>query len=189
MNTPTHLLVACALLSRVDQPRRNLAVAAGALIPDLTIFVFYAVEKLAGTDERAIWSERYWTEPWQTLGAISNSVPLILVILAAGLALRAPIVKVFAFAALSHLALDFLFHANDAHRHFWPLTDWRFHAPISYWDSDHHGAVGRLIDLALLAGSAVILWRRFPGRRVRQALVFVALSFIGTGIYFSLAFG
>jgi len=33
------------------------------------------------------------------------------------------------------MVLDFPFHAEDAHKHFWPLSDWRFHSPFSYWDN------------------------------------------------------
>ena len=37
-------------------------------------------------------------------------------------------------AALVHLTLDFPLHNDDARAHFWPLTNWKFTSPVSYWD-------------------------------------------------------
>ena len=189
MNTATHLLLAAALFSREKAPTRNRAVMAGALAPDLSIFVFYGWAKaINGTDEREIWNTLYWTEPWQTLSALSNSIPLIALMLVIGIALKAPLVRVFALAALTHVILDLGFHATDAHRHFWPLTDWRFQSPISYWDTDHHGDLGGAIDLGLLVVSAAVLWRRFRAIWVRASLGLMVASLAATGIYFRLAF-
>jgi len=39
--------------------------------------VLYLWERvIAGTGSSVVWSRIYWQEPWQTLGAISNSFPL-----------------------------------------------------------------------------------------------------------------
>ena len=69
----------------------------------------------------------------------------------------------FAAAGLLHLALDFPLHNDDARRHFWPISDWVFESPLSYWDSAHHAAWVAPFGLAAVLAAAVVLWRRWPG--------------------------
>ena len=73
MNTVAHLIVASAVLSRHEAPRRNLVICLSALLPDLSIYIFFAWSRLQGWSGSETWDVRYWTEPWQTYGAVSNS--------------------------------------------------------------------------------------------------------------------
>ena len=189
MNTPTHILVAVSLLARPRSPRRNLLVIAGALVPDLSIFVFFACMQLfTSLSMEQIWREAYWTEPWQTLGAISNSVPIAIGLLALGTWRKVPLVTVFALALLTHALLDFPLHADDAHKHFWPLSDWRFHSPVSYWDPSHHGAIGNVIDLTVFVAACVVIWHRFRARWVRASIVVTAVLYVAVAAYFFISF-
>ncbi|MEM7328186.1 MAG: cobalamin biosynthesis protein CobQ [Pseudomonadota bacterium] len=147
----------------------------GALAPDISMFVFFAWSRLQGWTGHETWNVQYWNEPWQTMGAVSNSFLLF-----AGLyflaALRAwKLALVFAIASLLHLALDFPLHADDAHRHFWPLTDWRFFSPVSYWDPNAKGVLGSAIESLCVLFATVILWQRFPQYRWRALFVGLAL--------------
>ena len=189
MNAPTHLMAAAAILARPNDRLRNLAVLFGALAPDLSIFVFYGWMKLGGEkSEREIWGEAYWTEPWQTLGAISNTVPLAAGLFVIALWARALWLRMFALALLIHAALDFPVHAEDAHRHFWPLSDWRFQSPVSYWDPAYNGALGVAAEAAVLFASGFVLWRRFEIICVRIAVAATVLLYAAVGVYWSLAF-
>ena len=87
----------------------------------------------------------------------------------------------FALAALIHMATDFPVHAEDAYRHFWPLTDWRFYSSLSYWDINHHAAWVRLIDVAIAAISGLVLWRRFSTRRFSALWVRAVLGLLAIG--------
>lgn len=177
MNTVTHALVAAAVLARRKAPTPNRLVFLGSITPDLFILVFYVWTKSFTTlSEGEIWGEAYWTQPWQTFSAVSNSAPLAALLLAAGLWRRLPALSLFAAALLLHALLDFPVHADDAHRHFWPLTDWRFVSPLSYWDVNHHARWVALGEAVLLSGAALVLWRRFPARLIRLSLAaFVAV--------------
>ena len=123
MNTPTHVIAASAILARPDAKWRNRAVLAGALLPDLSIYVLVIWAAMTGGLDNSLWTETYWTEPWQTLGAISNSIPLALAVLGVAIWKRSSLFTVFAGALLIHAALDLPVHADDAHRHFWPVSD------------------------------------------------------------------
>jgi len=185
LNTPTHILTAAALFTKPGEPRRNWAVLIGALLPDLSIFALVAWARwIEDIPHQKIWREVYWQEPWQTLGAISNSFVIWgAVALLAGL-LGWRLVLFLALAVLAHLALDLPFHADDAHKHFWPLTDWRFHSPLSYWDNNHHGGWVSALELGIVLTSIAVLWLRFHSRIVRGALMAGLISLAGVPLFF-----
>ena len=68
----------------------------------------------------------------------------------------------FAASGLAHIACDFFLHHTDAHRQFWPFSDWRFRSPLSYWDSAHYGRVFRPFELGLAAIFTVLLMAEQP---------------------------
>lgn len=170
---------------RRDKPVRNTAVFLGALAPDLSIFVMYAWARLVeGLSASEVWRVLYWQEPWQTLSAISNSIPLWAMATALGLAVRQPIVFALGAAGLLHVSLDFPVHAGDAHVHFWPITDWRFHSPLSYWDARHFGHVIAPLEAMLGVVLSVLIWRRFRSLWVRTLLVISASAYVLVPLYF-----
>ena len=190
MNTPTHLLTAAALLMRRDAPARNTAVVVGALLPDLSIFVLFGWARLIqGVPEREIWRSLYWQEPWQTVGAIANSFPVWVLVLMVAACLGWRVFAALAGAALVHLMLDFPVHADDAHRHFWPLIDWRFHSPLSYWDGRYNARWVMAAEVVLVIACVAILWRRFENGVTRGLLVLTGISLCAAPIYFWLALG
>lgn len=194
MNTPTHLLIGAAALARPAEDSagrlRNAAILIGALIADAAIFVLFGWARLyQGVSERALWSEVYWQEPWQTLVAIGNSIPLYLGLLVFGLLARSQVAIVFAAAALLHLAFDLPFHHDDAHPHFWPFSDWRFNSPLSYWDPDHHGSLIALAEVGLAILLILFLWRRFRSRAVRAVLVLAFATYVAVPAYFTFMLG
>jgi hypothetical protein len=89
-----------------------------------------------------------------------------------------------ACAVLVHLSLDFPFHAADAHKHFWPLTDWRFHSPLSYWNDHHHARWVGVLELGLVLISMAVLWQRFHSRWVRAALLAGLTSLAAVPMFF-----
>lgn len=150
MNTQTHILLAAALLAKPGQPARNSAVIAGALAPDIAIYTLVVWSKFAGIPKHTVWSQLYYSPPWSDAVTIDNSAPLYLLLLLLGLVIsnwraNANFLTLFALAALIHLATDFPVHVGDAHAHFWPISDWRFRSPVSYWNPDHYGQLFALI--------------------------------------------
>lgn len=187
MNTPTHALIALATFSKSGERPRNLWVLAGALIPDIAIFLWAPWQRWGlGRDWGAIWDQHYFEGPMQTLIALFNSVPIYAAIFALAWWQRRTRwgvwVMVFSLAALLHIGLDAPVHGHDAYQHFWPLSDWRFYSPISYWEVDLHARWVSLAETALVMISAIILWRRFPKPWVRIILsILVAFTLLGAG--------
>jgi len=174
--------LALAILSKRGDRKRNLAVLVGSLIPDLAIFLWAPYQSIInGVSGEEMWRELYFAPPMQNLIAWFNSVPIYAALALAGFIARKTVagkmLLFFALAALIHMATDLPVHADDAYRHFWPLTDWRFYSPLSYWDVDHHARWVSLFEIALAVGCIPLLWRRFPALWVKILLGLAALFY------------
>ena len=166
-----------AAFGRPGAPRVTMAALAGGLLPDLSLYLMAGWQlTVVGTPPRVVFGELYHSSAWQAVFAVDNSVPLWGAVLALGLWSRRAWVVALAGAALLHLAFDLALHADDARRHFWPLTDWVFASPLSYWDRRHHGGlVGPLEIAATLALGAWLLARhRSAAARAVVAALMVA---------------
>ncbi len=174
MNTPAHLLIGAAAFARPARGRILAAAVLGSLLPDLSLYVMAGVSLfLLGIPEHVVFDQLYFSPAWQTVFAIDNSFFLWGLLLAAGLWRKSRVLAVAALAGLLHLAMDFLLHAGDGRPQFWPLSDWVFHSPVSYWDSAHHALWVAPVSMAVCAGAYVVLWNR--GLSVSAKLFFAAL--------------
>jgi len=183
MMSPTHSLLALAVLAKKGKRRHNWAVFIGSIIPDLAIYLWAPYQRYVnGVSGQQLWGELYFAPPMQNLIAYFNSIPIYAGLALLGYTARAKLwgqlLLVFALAALLHMVTDFPVHAEDAYRHFWPLTDWRFYSPFSYWDINHHAAWVGLIDVGIAAISGFVLWRRFPALWVRAVLGLLAIGYL-----------
>lgn len=161
MNTPAHVIVNAVALGRRGWKPHWFPITAGALLPDLPMFGFYLYQKLLlAVPERAIWAQAYFEPRWQNLFDLFNSLPLIAV--AALIAWRRRAAAWLAFFASMglHCLFDLPLHNEDAHAHFFPLSRWRFHSPVSYWDPEHHGTLALGAEFAVVIAGALLLARR-----------------------------
>ena len=198
MMSQTHILVASALMAKPGQKLRNCAIVIGAFVPDAAIYSLFVWSKLRGIDENKVWNELYWQEPWQTYTAAGNSALLYVVLMLIGaVAMRnAPaahkiglFLMFLSLAALTHIAGDFPVHVDDAHRHLWPISDWKFISPVSYWNPDHHGTLFSLFEALLGVVLCVILFRRFESWLVRIPLILLVAAYVLVPLYFTLQLG
>ena len=151
MNTPGHYILNLALLGKTIAPQHNLVIAIGAILPDLPIFVFYFVAKfIYRMPEGKIWSEAYYEPFWHNTVALFHSIPLALLITAACYFFRWQAGMILGISMVCHSLLDLPVHHDDAHRHFFPLSDYRFISPFSYWDVNHYGKIVAFIEMALV---------------------------------------
>jgi len=176
MNTPAHLLVGVALFSRRRLPRTGMMAALGSLLPDASLYVLAGVSLfvLQIPPER-VFGELYFSPAWQSVFAVDNSFVIWGAACAVALALRNAPAVAFAAAGLLHIATDFAMHNDDARPHFWPVSDWVFESPVSYWDSAHHAAVLAPFTLLAVVVSAVVIWRRWDNWGVRVAVVIACM--------------
>jgi membrane-bound metal-dependent hydrolase YbcI (DUF457 family) len=168
MNTPAHIVVNLTILGREEKTDAIVPVAVGALLPDLPMMVFYAYAKLfSGISESVIWSETYHAAGWQTLFDLFNSLPIIAAgYIAARLAGARRMALLFTSMAL-HCLGDLLLHHDDAHRHLFPLSNWRFSSPVSYWDPQHFGNIAGLLEAAAVIAGCIYLLRNSASVKAR----------------------
>ena len=189
MQTPTHMLIGLAPLGRSGEARRNAAALAGALLPDLPAILLAAwALHVQGRSPSEVFGTLYWSGAWQAVMAPTHSFPVWGAAFTVAFALRNPVLVAFTASGLIHLACDFPVHVLDAHRQFWPLSDWRFQSPVSYWDPAHHGDTVGLLEAALDVGLTLWMLVRHRGAPARAALVLVLLAYLGTVGYFAWTF-
>ena len=164
----------------------------GSLLPDVVIYLWAPYQMfIKGESGRRIWDELYFEAPMQNAIALFNSIPIYAVLAVIGFFARGKLwgkcLLVFALAALIHMATDLPVHGHDAYRHFWPLSDWRFYSPFSYWEADHHAGWVSLVETALAFASIFILWRRFPKLWVKIVLGLLTAAYIALQVVSRLA--
>jgi len=178
VNTPAHAIINLVLFRREARNRHALAIITGALVPDAPMFAFYLWSRSAGLSERSIWHNGYFDPGWQTLFDIFHSFPLITLAWLVAWKLRIRAVTAFVGSMFLHSCFDFPLHHNDAHRHFFPFSDWQFHSPVSYWNPAWHGQIiGGIEFVAVLAGAAWLL-REEEGRTLRRGVLCVLLLYL-----------
>ena len=131
------------------------AILLGATFPDLAMVYFFVYQKLIGTPDRVIWSERYFAEHWQLLFDLCNSMPIALLAMVIFARLNRPVLWLFSASAMLHMLCDLPVHHHDAHRHFLPFSNWRFHSPVSYWNPEFHGRPFAIAELIFSVGASV----------------------------------
>lgn len=178
MNTPSHSILNLAILGPAQQSVRTWPILIGSWLPDAALFIFYGWAKLANIPEATIWRETYYDPVWQDIFAIGNSIPLAIAgILFCLWRRQFGWMVMFSSMLLHHLA-DFPLHHEDAHRHFWPLSNYRFISPVSYWDRAHLGLYGALVEVALTLAASTVLLRRVQSRWGRGILLSVNLIYL-----------
>jgi hypothetical protein len=187
MNTPAHAVLNLWILGRKDRPGTALPIVIGSILPDVPIFAFYTWAKLVERlPEPEIWSRAYlgWKGAW-TIDLL-HSAPVVLAALLLAWRLGLPrLTACFAGMAL-HVPEDFFFHSEDAHRHFFPFSDWRFHSPVSYWDPSHYGRIVAPLEMIAVFVGCIVLFRRYESRAARWVIAAVMAMyglFLGYAIW------
>lgn len=189
MNTPAHLIFAAAAFGKPESRRVTWCALLGGFLPDLSLYLLAGVSLFVlKISPQRVFDELYYSEAWQQVFAVDNSFVLWGIALALALWRRVDWAVALCGAALLHLALDFPVHNHDARMHFWPITEWKFISPISYWDRDLFGNVVGAIEMTLAAGLTVWLLRRFKDLWLRILFVLLALLELGPFVIWSLIF-
>jgi hypothetical protein len=140
----------------------------GSLLPDVPILLFYFLQRVILREPGPyIWSHLYFQPNWQVFFDIFNSFPLVVVGLVVAYWVRSAWLQVFFLSIGLHCMVDLLLHHDDAHRHFFPLFDWRLLSPVSYWDSRYYGQYVSWAEMALVLVGSVILFQRYKSLAAR----------------------
>ncbi len=188
MRTYSHALFTWVLARHGFQatPGAAAASAVGAALPDLPGFLgiaFFSIKR--GTLPWATISHEelheefldavYLTGPFGGTRVFLHSLVAVTLLLVLYRLLRIGrldaqrILLWFLLGWTGHTLVDFLTHAEDALPLFWPLSNWTWQSPVSYyWDSPHYGREFFIVEHGALL--LTVLWllvrrRKLPGRR------------------------
>lgn len=181
MNTPAHLLLGAAAFGDPERRHTTTAAIIGALAPDLSLYLMAGVALIVlQIPPQVVFDELYFSDAWQHVFAIDNSVFVWGAVLAFGLWRRTPWIVALGGAALIHLVTDFALHHDDGRPHFWPLSNWIFESPVSYWDSRNGARIVAPLESLLAAACYVVLWRRYEtwGPRLGFGVILSAELFV-----------
>jgi len=131
--------------------RRILAFVAGGLLPDIPTYLFFVLHTfILGSSQQQMWNVLYFDSGWSPFITLSHSLLLWPLLLLIASVFKYKILQYVSITALLHITMDFLVHHDDAYRHFWPLSNWKFLSPISYWDPAYYGYWVSLSDTILI---------------------------------------
>lgn len=187
MQTQTHALIGAYFFGRRDATLMAAGAIAG-MAPDLPMFAIVAALRTMGHSAREIFQHDYFQPWWQHINGIAHSLILWPVLLATALvarrqwpSARLPAILLAAGAGgFAHCCIDFLCHREDAHMQLWPISNWKFVSPISYYDPEHFGVPAMAFESAI---GLFMAWRllAFAQRRwLRCLIVLVALPYAAT---------
>lgn len=177
MNTPAHLILGLAACSRRSKPGSGRWAALGSLIPDLSLYLMAGIALLVmQIPAEQVFGELYYSAWWQAVFSVDNSAVLWGLVLLVALKLKSVPLIAVSSAALLHIALDFPLHHDDGRAHFWPVSEWVFQSPFSYWDSNHHASIIAPLGIIVVLISAVVLWRRWSDWRRRAVVVLACIA-------------
>jgi len=186
VETYSHAFFTWALAKHGVKAGRDagIAGAVGACLPDLPSFAgtayyvgpAYLREGWSSMDTEEVLDAIYFTGPFGATGSILHSaVPPVALLLAywlleLGRRDRRRILLWFLLGWVGHTVADFLTHVDDVRPLFWPITDWTWSSPVSYYNSAYYGREFFAVSHALIfLIMAALLVRRIRGRRKEPA--------------------
>ena len=195
MNTQSHALLTFYLTRRfLNEKTKSLKglhaiLFTGAITPDIPIYLFFFWYTLIHpTPQMAIWNELYFRDDWQLFFSPFHSFPIWGALIATFWFLKKPRVALFSLSALLASVEDFLLHHNDGHAHFFPLSDYRFASPISYWDPEHYGKIASVVEIGLVLTASVWIFKKLKSKWGKVLLVITVLTLIATNSIWALLF-
>lgn len=174
MITPSHIIYSWALAKKTDgfdpnKPKqtrgRTLAFVLGALLPDSPTYLFFIVYGLIlGYSGEVMWNDMYFNSGWSIPITLTHSFIIWPLLIGVSSYVGWRFVRWFSISAFLHALVDFCVHTDDAYRHFWPFSDFRFHSLISYYNPAEYGLYVGAFDSLFVLGLLFYLYTIYTGR-------------------------
>jgi hypothetical protein len=157
----------------------------GSVLPDLPFIFATPLYLLRGTALRGAVGAAVASGLSGRLARVAHS--LLVAASAAVLAiLLCPPLLPLVWGWIGHNVVDFFTHHAEAHAHFYPLSEWRFQSPVSYYERDHHARVYMAAE-ALVAAALVASWLRHERLLSTLEAALHAPALLGLAVAASLA--
>ncbi len=188
MVTTTHMLMAAFATTRPRMPGWMVSLGwFGGFFSDFPMFLMVGMSRMMDGPVN-LWRQPdglYWTDPWRTMTGLTHSLPIWTALTlvgwfamrrgAGGMVTAGQALLVFSAGALLHAISDFFVHTHDAHAQLLPISDWRFHSPVSYYQASHFGREFSVVELVFCLVAGWILIRAFKSWTVRAMVVLMVV--------------
>lgn len=190
MITPSHIIYSWALAKKTNgdlaptvAKKRTLAFVLGALLPDTPTYIFFIVCGLIlGYSGEVMWDDMYFNSGWSIPITLTHSFLLWPALITASTYFGWKFLRWFSISALFHTIVDFFVHTDDAYRHFYPLSNWKFHSPISYYNPAEYGIYVGLFDTVLVLFLLSYLYQIYRQKTTKWPLYIIVVAMIFYGI-------
>ena len=190
MNTPAHVVLSLLCMGRSDRRPTLKPLILGALLPDAPMVVFFMVERfIFNRSQDYIWGTAYFLPHWQNFIDAFNSIPIMLIGLGISVWQKSLFGKLFFLSMLLHVAGDLPLHHDDGHSHFFPLTDWKFVSPVSYWDVNHHGGIVAVLEVLFVIAASGMLIRNYSSLKAKIGIGIMGGLYLAFLIYAIVTWG
>lgn len=189
--------MATAVFAKPGDWKMTVTALVGSLVPDFMLTILFVTSRVQGISANRIFDELFWSDNWSIMMAPGNSFVLFGLLLITGIYLAkmngaklriGTLIIVFCISAFLHLITDFFLHAEDARVQFWPLSDWIFYSPVSYWDSRYYGNWFQPLEIALGLFCLAALISRYKSRVIRTALISTMILYLVIPLFFYYSF-
>ncbi len=169
------MLIGAAVYGRPNAPVVTLAALAGGVVPDIPMLVMVLWStRVLGLPGHEVFGTLYFSDAAQAIFAVDHGFLVWGSVLGLAVWGGCAVLRAFAGSGLLHALADFLTHHDDARRQFWPITNWVFRSPVSYWDARHYGEVFAVFEVGLVVLlSTMLLWRL---RRTGERALILAIA-------------
>jgi hypothetical protein len=184
MLTPSHVVYSLAILGRKNKFNDYKAIFFGALLPDLSTYLFFPIQLLIGKSPDYIWNIVYFEYGWQIWFGLTHSLWLWPLILLISVFKKWKFGIFFFSSTVLHVFIDFLVHATDAYPHFAPFSMWKFYSPISYYDPNYYGNIFSILEIIGFGICAYLIYPTLKRRIYKVLLGFTFLFLLLIGLIF-----
>lgn len=158
---------------------RVLGAILGGLLPDMPAYVFFFYNTvILGVSQQQLWDVLYFDSAWTPYVTLSHSFILWPALLLLGHVVGKKLLFWIAAGGILHSFMDFTVHVDDAYRHLWPLTDWKFESPLSYWDPNHYGNIVGSLDTIAVLLLLVFIMKRTESIRMQKTIIGISVIYI-----------
>lgn len=170
MITPSHIIYSWAFAKKTETPntgtqKRTLAFVLGAFFPDIPTYLFFIICGLIlGYSGEIMWDDMYFNSGWAIPITLTHSFIIWPIVATSATYFGWKFLTWFSLSALFHSLIDFCVHTDDAYRHFWPVSQWKFHSPISYYNPSEWGRDVNAFDNLIVLGLLAYLYTQYTGK-------------------------
>lgn len=184
MITPSHIIYSWAAAKSLDTKLgvdkvRITGALIGGFLPDIPAYLFFFYTTfIMQASQQKIWGDLYFSSGWSPFITLSHSFILWPLLLLLSYFWGKKLVFWIASSALLHIIMDFTVHHDDAYRHFYPLTNWRFESPLSYWDPAYYGNIVGSVDTIVVLLLLIYIIKQTDSINLQRLIVGVGIIYI-----------